>query len=405
MVVSLVGSASQHPGGRTEPPDPAAAVGEAVLGAMHVRDFRNLERIDLEVPASGFVVLGDNGHGKTNLLETIGYFHALRSPRGARDLDLVRFDAPAFHLSAQIVGTSADRVGAGFERATRRKRVTLDDVPQARLSDALGALPSVTISPRDVALVSGAPGERRRFLDVLLALSSRRYLTALQAYRQALVRRNATLRTSARSSDVEARLAAWDGPLSDAGAVLWETRRSWVAGHVRGYAALSAAMGERDVAELRYHTALDPGSNAGDTAAIAAALREQLQRHRAQDLRRGLTHAGPHRDDLELRLGGRPLRVFGSAGQQRSGAMALRLLECETLRERLGCEPVLLLDDPFAELDPGRSESVLTLLTSNRRGQTVLAVPRPNDIPREWMSLARWRLRDGSLSHWSAADA
>jgi DNA replication and repair protein RecF len=164
-------------------------------------------------------------------------------------------------------------------------------------------------------------------------------------------------------------------------------------------------MGERNHAELRYHTALDTGAVAADTAAIAAALREQLQRQRAQDLRRGLTHAGPHRDDLELRLGGRPLRVFGSAGQQRSGAMALRLLECETLREHLGCEPVLLLDDPFAELDPGRSARVLTLLTSNRRGQTVLAVPRPNDIPREWLSLARWRLRDGCLSDWSESDA
>ncbi|MEP7344636.1 MAG: hypothetical protein ABI877_05200, partial [Gemmatimonadaceae bacterium] len=173
--------------------------------------FRNLERLDIEVPDGGLVVVGDNGHGKTNFLEGIAYLHAWRSVRGALDIDLVRFGAPSFHLTAVCSGSVFHEVRVGFERSTRKKRVIMDGAPIARLSDALGAFPSVTMSPRDVELVNGPPSERRRLIDVLLALSSPRYLAALQDYRGALVRRNATIRSAAKAADAVARVAAWEG--------------------------------------------------------------------------------------------------------------------------------------------------------------------------------------------------
>jgi len=123
-----------------------------------------------------------------------------------------------------------------------------------------------------------------------------------------------------------------------------------------------------------------------------------LESKRGLDLRRGLTHAGPHRDDLALTLDGRELRAFGSAGQQRTAAIALRLLEGETLRERLGAAPLLLLDDPFAELDARRSARILELLAEQGMGQTLLTVPREGDIPPALTQLARWRIADGVLA-------
>ena len=170
------------------------------LARLSVRDFRNLERVELELPPEGMVVVGENGHGKTNLLEAAYYLQLLRSARGARDVDLVRFGAQAFHLGADTTGGKGGHgIGVGFERATKRKRVTLDGAEPLRLSDALGALPAVLCSPRDAALVSGSPAERRRYLDVTLALTSRPYLTALQSYRASLARRNAALRDGQQS--------------------------------------------------------------------------------------------------------------------------------------------------------------------------------------------------------------
>jgi DNA replication and repair protein RecF len=130
---------------------------------------------------------------------------------------------------------------------------------------------------------------------------------------------------------------------------------------------------------------------------VAAALADALAAKRALDVRRGLTHAGPHRDDLELLLDGRDLRLFGSAGQQRTAAIALRMLEAATLRDRSGATPLFLLDDPFAELDARRSHRILELLADAGLGQTILAVPRAADIPAELTRLDRWGIRDGVL--------
>ena len=136
--------------------------GATRLDRLVVRDFRNLEHVELELAADGLVIVGDNGQGKTNLLESIYYLGILRSARGARDQDLVRFGADAFHIAASVETNGCHEIGVGFERAGKRKRVRLDgDVPE-RLSDALGALPSVMFSPSDVELVAGSPNARRR---------------------------------------------------------------------------------------------------------------------------------------------------------------------------------------------------------------------------------------------------
>jgi DNA replication and repair protein RecF len=381
-----------------------------VLVHLAARDYRNFASLDVDIPASGLVIVGENGHGKTNLLEAAAYLALLRSFRGARDADVIRFGAPAFHVRATLSAPSAwHTVSVGYERATKRKRATLDGVEQPRLTSALGAVPSVEFSPADVSLVAGAPGERRRYLDVMLALSSPAYLQALQQYRAALLRRNAALRTAqrdmargaGRGGDHEARVSVWEPALAEHGGFVVAARHAFVQEQAERYLQLCTAIGERQGAVLRYTSV---GGDNGDAVATSSAaqgesLTRALAQQRATELRRGVTLVGPHRDELHLQLGGRDLRTFGSAGQQRSAAIALRLLELATLRGAIGYAPLLLLDDPFAELDLGRAKRVLALLDDAGAAQVLLAVPREEDIPDAFTRLERRTMHNGALTN------
>jgi DNA replication and repair protein RecF len=375
-----------------------------VLVHLVAREYRNFASLDIAVPASGLVIIGENGHGKTNLLEAVAYLALLRSFRGARDADVIRFGAPAFHVRASLAAPASwHTVSVGYERATRKKRAMLDGVEQPRLTSALGALPSVEFSPADVALVAGGPGERRRYLDVMLALSQPAYLQALQQYRAALLRRNAALRTAQREGgrgDHAQRVSLWEPAMAEYGGFVVAARHAVVREQAERYAQLCKAIGERQPALLRYQSV---GGDNGETLAASAsaqgeALAHSYAQQRSTELRRGVTLVGPHRDELQLQLGGRDLRTFGSAGQQRSAAIALRLLELATLREALGYAPLLLLDDPFAELDLGRAARVLHLLEDAGARQVLLAVPREEDIPEAYTRPARRTMQDGTLS-------
>jgi DNA replication and repair protein RecF len=330
----------------------------------------------------------------------VAYLSLLRSSRGARDSECVRFGAGAFHVRAEASApTRYHRIGIGYDRATRRKRATLDGVEQPRLSNALGAMPSVGFSPADVSLVAGGPGERRRYLDVALALSSPTYLAALQQYRAVLMRRNAELRIAQREgarpgSSHEARISVWEPLLAEHGGVITALRAAFVDRHAARFTELAELIGEEQRVEMRHQPSVDAVAPHDP----AAAMTELLAQQRAQEMRRGVTLVGPHRDELQLLLGGRDLRAYGSAGQQRSAAIALRLIELATLREALGTTPLLLLDDPFAELDMRRAARVLALLEQEHVGQVLLAVPRVEDVPSAFTRLERRTMLQGTLT-------
>lgn len=395
-----------------------------MLTRLIARDFRNFEQLDVAVPRRGLVIVGENGHGKTNVLEAVAYLSLLRSMRGARDADMIRFGAPALHVRADVDAPArTNTVSVGYERATRKKKAILDGVEQSRLTAALGALPSVGFSPADVSLVAGSPGERRRYLDVALALSSKAYLSALQHFRAALLRRNTLLRQAQREGSraqahaLSDQISLWEPALAEHGAMVTAMRVQFVRGHAERFSQLADAIGERQPVTMRYAVSsaagatglVDDGDDGDDgddrsrdltahSAHYREAFTRALTHQRPQEMRRGMTLVGPHRDELALLLGGRELRTFGSAGQQRSAAIALRLLELATLRDAIGGTPLLLLDDPFAELDLGRARRVLSLLEDTGVDQVLLAVPRVEDIPDAFTRLERRTMRDGVLT-------
>jgi DNA replication and repair protein RecF len=249
-------------------------------------------------------------------------------------------------------------------------------------------------------------------------------LLALQHYRAALVRRNAVLRALQReggratAASVD-KVSVWEPALAHHGGVVAALRHRFVCGHAQAFADIGAAIGERAPVSMRYMSSSSGAAevveahddavvaNAGDgtaadaksqAAAQSRALRAAFEQQRTQEVRRGVTLVGPHRDELQLLIAGRELRTFGSAGQQRSAAIALRLLELATLRAAIGRTPLLLLDDPFAELDSGRAARVLSLLEASGVGQVLLAVPRIEDIPDAFTRLERRTMRDGAVA-------
>jgi DNA replication and repair protein RecF len=372
--------------------NPAATPVSTRLTSLTVRDYRNIAHADLGFPPEGVVIIGDNGQGKTNILESIAYLGTLRSFRNARDRDLVRHGAVAMHVRGGIDDDAPHTIAIGVERTSGKKRITVDGVEVRRQIDALGALPSVAWSPADVALVTGGPAERRRYLDVMLSLSSRTYVAALRHYRAALERRNAAIRDATRRGRGEDATHVWEPALAEHGAALINARREWVAANAHEFGRLAAAIGEQSVMSIT----LD--CDVADVTDTATRLAQMLERGRQRDLALGATTTGPHRDDLCIQLDGRDARAFASAGQQRTAAIALRLLEARTLRAAGSGHPVLLLDDPFAELDMNRVTRTLALLTEEDVGQVVLAVPREDEIPETFGALARWRITAGEIA-------
>ena len=353
------------------------------LRSLCVRNFRNLASLDVDIPKDGVVILGDNGHGKTNLLEAIYYLVLFRSMRGAKDRELVRFGSDGFF----VAGNTERRVTAGYVVAGGRKKVTVDGAETGKLADAVGTVAAVVFSPADRELVTSGPAGRRRYLDILLSLGSPGYLGSLTAMRGALRQRNAALRRGRRDE-----AQAFDGAFARSAAEVASRRRAWVEAWRGRYAEVARALCEDTEPELRYRA---HHQRECDTAEeFERALAATLDR----DLHRGMTTTGPHRDDLALTLGGHDLRRYGSAGEQRTAAVALRLLEAATLTEAFGSPPIALFDDVFAEFDVDRQARLLALIQRGLPEQAIIAAPRESEVPERLLDRSHWRMNRGHLA-------
>jgi len=371
-------------------------------------DFRSWTELELELGPGSTALVGANGQGKTNVVEAVGYAATLSSHRVAADAPLVRAGAPRAVVRARV---ERDGRGTLLEievNPGRANRARLNRAPLPRAREVLGVLRTVLFAPEDLALVRGDPSERRRFLDDLLVASAPRYAGVRADYDRVLKQRNALLKTAflaRRSQGGDMRtLDVWDAHLARSGAELLGARLALVAALRPRVASAYRAVavggeGLRGATDLTYRSSLgeslplQDGVPTRDRDVLAAALLAELARVRAQEVERGTSLVGPHRDELVLELSGLPVRGYASHGESWSYALALRLASYDLLRAD-GGEPVLVLDDVFAELDEGRRDRLAELVGGAEQVLVTAAVPA--DVP-EALAGSRFDVADGKV--------
>jgi len=317
---------------------------------LELRDFRNYEQLKLPFSKTVNVFYGNNAQGKSNLLEAIKLLTITRSFRTNNDRDLIRHGCIAFEVSGSFVDEASIRHQVRTYYSTQNgKAIYLNKKRIKSSSLFIGKFPIVHFSPESHRITSGAPAERRRFIDVLLCQSSASYLADLQDYNRVLRQRNALL---ARENDKS--LKSWDHTLATYGCRIITARYQFVQSYLetlqQAYSLISTSSSPF---RLIYRSALS------ETEVTTDRFKELLAAGRAKELRRKQTLIGPHRDDLILEIAGKDVRRFGSRGEHKSSLMALKIAEAQYLKERIGTSPIIVLDDLTSELDAGRAKNTL----------------------------------------------
>jgi len=387
------------------------------LTRLALTDFRSYSSADVALRPGVTIFSGPNGEGKTNLVEAVAYVSTLASHRVAHDTPLIRQGAERAIIRASVHGslhdTDRDALVEIELNPGRANRVRLNRVPLTRPREVLGVLSTVLFAPEDLALVKGDPGDRRRFLDDLLVAMAPRYAAVRADYDRVLRQRTALLKSAGPKGGpkgnrqsreaVMSTLDVWDAHLARAGAELLVAREHLVAAlrpHVeRAYTAVAGDGGPAGIEYKRSFTSdvitASEGGHGERVKAADEALRAALAEVRDSELDRGVCLAGPHRDELDLSVRALPARGYASHGESWSLALALRLASFDLLRTDRE-DPVLILDDVFAELDAGRRDRLAALVACAEQVLVTAAVPA--DVP-PLLTGARFTLSGGELTH------
>ena len=369
------------------------------LTHVSLTDFRSWSSLELELGPGGTALVGSNGQGKTNVVEAVGYLATLGSHRVSTDAPLVRAGAERAIVRAAVRRDGRSTLVEVELNPGKANRARVNRAPVPRAREVLGLLRVVLFAPEDLSLVRGDPAERRRFLDDLLVARAPRLAAVRADYERVLKQRNALLKTAflaKRSGGGDMRtLDVWDAHLARTGADLLGARLALVDDlrplvHV-AYERVSDSAGKTGV---DYRSSLGDGlPESPDREVLAAALLSELARVRPQEVERGVSLVGPHRDELVLTLADLPVRGYASHGESWSIALSLRLACYELLRAD-GGEPVLVLDDVFAELDTGRRHRLAELVSGAE--QVLITAAVPHDVP-EVLAGGRYDVHAGQV--------
>jgi len=372
---------------------------------LSLHDFRSYPSVEVEIGPGVTSFVGRNGQGKTNLVEAIDYLSSLASHRVAADAPLVRKGADQAVVRAAVVRDERRAVLEIEINPGRSNRARINRSPLPKARELLGLVRTVVFSPEDLALVKGDPAERRRFADDLLVQVSPRYAGTRSDYDRVLKQRNSLLKTAgvARRSGASGQrsmesalstLAVWDQRLAELGAEIMRRRSRLVEDltPLVGKAYEAVARGaSRDDAVISYRPSFEVRDEEEDS--LEAQLLAALEERRRDELDRGLSLVGPHRDELVLTLGDLPVKGYASHGESWSFALALRLASYDLLRAG-GDDPVLILDDVFAELDSGRRSQLAELVADAE--QVLITAAVPDDVPVQLRG-RRFTVADGKV--------
>jgi len=402
------------------------------IESLSLTNFRNYARLEMDFPGHTVLLQGDNAQGKTNLLEAIYYLATTRSPHAGAEHELVNWlaenqDLPHARLVAQVrKGDSSLRIEITLVRTQSsranspryRKHIKVNGVNKRAL-DLIGQVNVVLFLPEDIDLVSGSPSGRRRYLDTTLCQIDPRYCRILQKYNRVLTQRNHLLRTLREREGGLNQLLFWDRSLVENGAYLVARRQEAISELDRLAQAIHLDLtGQKEHLRLRYEPSFDPfrpppsdyqlpleldlPSEPGiyqpgtDLSQVAEAFRAQLREIRRREFLRGMSLIGPHRDDLRFSVGGIDLTIYGSRGQQRTAALALKLAEVKLISQQVGEQPILLLDDVMSELDDARRGYLMQMIDGAQ--QAILTTTDLKDYSIEFLTEATLlRVREGRI--------
>jgi DNA replication and repair protein RecF len=354
------------------------------LEHLRLRDFRNYQRLDVDFSPGFHVLLGDNAQGKTNILEAIYLMATLRSFRGVGGAQMIRHGAKGYFVGGKVIAQNDHEIKMFW--SARERNLSLDGQPVKKLTDFYGALRTVVFCTEDLQLIKGSARSRRRFLDLLLAQTQPSYLSLLQRYMHSVRARNALLKQ--RTTD-EAALDSFSQEMVKLGNELIRARRDLVP-KFSPLARLAYRRIAHDAEDLRIE--YQP-SVKNDFAVELAQSRSREKTFRA-------TLVGPHRDDLQLLQNEKSAAQFGSEGQKRTLAIALKMAQAEFLAGLHGSPPILLIDDVMGELDVKRRSGLLPLLNQARKtgGQVFMTCTEENWPTELGQDLQRWEIKNGTLA-------
>lgn len=362
------------------------------IRSLELRDFRSWPELKVELKPGITIFLGRNGFGKTNIVEAIGYLAHLSSHRVSTDAPLVRANATDARISAVAVNQGRELAAHLLIKphAANQGQINRTRVKSPR--ELLGVIKTVLFAPEDLALVRGEPAERRRYLDDIIATRRPRMAGVKADYDKVLKQRNALLKTATialrrgygteEGASALATLDTWDGQLARLGSEVMAARFALVQDlSSQIHDAYQTIAPESRPAAVNYKTTIDQGLSQFeefDAGIIEATLLTELAAKRQREIERGMSLVGPHRDDLELHLGGQPAKGFASHGETWSFALSMRIAEFNLLRSD-GTDPILILDDVFSELDAGRREKLVGIARDAE--QVVITAAVSDDLP------------------------
>ncbi|MDP9350702.1 MAG: DNA replication/repair protein RecF [Chloroflexota bacterium] len=378
---------------------------------LSLTNFRNYQQLDVELPNGPILVLGPNASGKTTLLEALYFLATTKSHRATTDRELVAWDAraelgvpPFARVSAKVQRRGTQNIeiivmreNAQSDSGVARKRIRVNNLPK-RAIDLIGQVNAVMFGPQDLDLIVGSPSLRRRYLDITISQIDPHYVRTLQTYQKVVLQRNSLLKSLAErgrrppGEGEPDQLSYWDEELVQHGSYLL-MRRLEVIAHLNRLAdgLHSRLAGTGEALEVLYRSTVTdetvPAAVAPGEQAVRDQYRERLRVGRQEELRRAVTLAGPHRDDIQFTVGGVDMGIYGSRGQQRSVILAVKLAEVELMSEATGEMPLLLLDDVVSELDPERRRYLLEAVLE-RRQQVLVTATDLIPVGREFLSRA-----------------
>lgn len=395
------------------------------LEHLSLTNFRNYARLELALPSSSVVLVGSNAQGKTSLLEAIYYLATSRSPYTTHDRQLIHWRTetdpiPFAKLSAEFSTRQATHQTLDItlllnntESGTRTKKVIKHNRVDKRVMDVVGKLAVVLFLPQDLALVEGAPQDRRRFMDNTLSQVNAPYLDALERFEKTLPQRNALLKRIAEKRAKAVELGYWNEQLADAGAQIIAQRQQFLRElELKAQQNHQALTGGQELLTLHYQPSFMPIAQHNGQQSFAVfgldlhrqlgaediqpQYLAQLEREQSDSILRGSTLSGPHRDELRLMINGRDAGLYGSRGQARTAVMALKLAELDWMTETLKESPLLLLDEVVAELDGNRRAFLLNRLSGN--AQTLMTTAEQDIFPAPFLErVAVWRVVNGQI--------